>query len=82
MFLVNLVFGIPMLIPVFVVRSLGNAAATLVCTGATLLVGLFVGAIAQSFSAALWTLTYRELTGIGRTGEETGTSATFAPTQG
>jgi len=46
------------------------------------LVAVAILGVAETFVSAAWTLTYRELTGMGRTGEETEGSTAFAPTQG
>jgi hypothetical protein len=59
------------------IARLAVFASPLLSVGLTLLVGvstwlllvLIIG-VAETFSSATWTLVYRELTGIGRTGEE------------
>jgi hypothetical protein len=54
-----------------------SVALTLLVQLLTWLVLVFVIGVAETFSSATWTLVYRELTGIGRTGEEGGALERF-----
>jgi len=51
-----------------------SAALMLLLGLATWLAASAIGGVVETFSSATWTLAYRELTGMGRTGEETALS--------
>jgi hypothetical protein len=59
-----------------------SAALTLLVGVLTWLVLVLIIGVAETFSSATWTLVYRELTGMGRTGEEGGILPAIAPMQG
>jgi hypothetical protein len=77
---VLLLLGVPLgaaWLLLLTVARLTLLASPLLSVALTLLVGLlawlvsiFVVGVAETFSSTTWTLAYRELTGMGRTGEE------------
>jgi hypothetical protein len=87
-----IVVGLPLLLvwlALLLIAWLITFALPLLSVALTLGVGLLawlvavaILGVAEMFASTAWTLTYRELTGMGRTGEETGGSTAFAPTQG
>jgi hypothetical protein len=60
----------------FASPMLSAALALLIGVSTWLVLVLIIG-VAETFSSATWTLAYRELTGIGRTGEEGGCISVF-----
>jgi hypothetical protein len=84
---VLLVLGLPLGATWLILLSIARLAvfaSPLLSVASTLLVGVltwlvlvFIVGVAETFSSAAWTLAYRDLTGMGRTGEEEG--AVVAP---
>jgi hypothetical protein len=62
--------------------SLLSIGLTLLLGLVTWLVATLIVGVTEAFSSVTWTLAYREMTGMGRTGEETDPRPVVASTQG
>jgi hypothetical protein len=71
-----LMLGLMTLVAMLVLFSpLASSALTILVWLLAWLVGAAVGSVVETFFSATWTLAYRELTGLGLTGEEATSSA-------